>query len=294
MALDRARVISTAALTHHTVLIKDIRVHYVTAGSGDPVVLLHGWPQTGAAWDRVSRSLAEQFTVIVPDLRGMGYSTKAATGYDMNNIADDVHELVHTLGHDQICLAGHDWGAAAAYSYAAQFRGEVKRLAIFEMLPPGFGPLEEAMVPKPGGRFLWHMGFQSVPAMPAALIAGREDIYLNWIFQEHSYDPDAVRPEVMRPYVEAMRGVGALEAGLRYYADYFVTAAQNAEHAKHKLDLPVLAFGGDASLADLPSRCMKQAADDVSGGIIERCGHWVSQERPDFVSEQLLEFFGTA
>ena len=279
-------------ITHHTASVKDIKLRYALSGTGEPVVLLHGWPQTGAEWNGVIPGLSEIYTVIVPDMRGMGASSKAPTGYDVNNLADDIHELVTQLGYERVFIAGHDWGAAVAYAYAAQFRDQTRRLAIFEMLLPGFGLMEGAMQPGPGGEFLWHMAFQSVPNIPAALIEGREDIYLNWFFETYAYDADSVRPEVMRHYVDAMRSPGALHAGLQYYTQYFVSAEQNQEHAKRKLTLPVLAFGGEASAGPATQHCLELAAENVRGGVIERCGHWVAEERPDFVTEQLIAFFG--
>lgn len=279
-------------LEHHTRTVKDVRLHYVIAGAGDPVVLLHGWPQGWASWRSVIERLAPHYTVIAPDLRGMGMSGKAPSGYDTDNVADDIHELVRALGHEQVLLAGHDWGGAAAYSYAAQFRDEVRRLAIFEMVLPGFGMMEGAMVPQPGGNFLWHMGFQSVPDIPQALIAGREELYLRWFFQHFAYDPSAIHDELAVEYARTLTHIGALRAGLGYYASYFASADQNRVHAQRPLDIPVAAWGGEACLGDLTRQCLELAASDVRGGVIERCGHWVGEERPDFVADELLAFFG--
>jgi len=279
-------------LEHHTATVKDVRLHYVRAGAGDPVVLLHGWPQTWWEWRHVIPQLAQTNTVIVPDLRGLGASSKPDSGYDTDNVADDVHELVRSLGFGSIHLAGHDWGAGTAYSYAAQFRDEVKRLAIFEMVLPGFGIMEGAMAPQPGGNFLWHMGWQSVPDIPFALLQGREELYLRWFFQNYAYDPSAVTDEDIAVYVGAMTHVGALRAGLEYYKSFFDSAAQNEKHRERSLEIPVLAWGGEACLGPLTKQCMEMAASDVSGGVIERCGHWIGEERPEFVAAQLTEFFG--
>ena len=236
--------------------------------------------------------LATDYTVIAPDLRGLGMSGKAETGYDTNNVADDIHELVGLLGHERILLAGHDWGAATAYAYAAQFRDEVERLAIFEMVLPGFGLMEGAMTPQPGGNFLWHMGFQSVPDVPLALIEGREEAYLRIFFEHYAYNPAALDAETTAEYVRAMTYPGALRAGLGYYTAFWDSAAQNQEHAKRPLEMPVLAWGGEACLGELTKQCLEMAATDVEGGVIERCGHWVGEERPDFVADQLVAFFG--
>lgn len=283
---------SKTEFTHHSAQVKDVRMHYTLAGKGDPVVLLHGWPQSSACWTPVIEGLAGKYTVIAPDLRGLGSTTKATSGYDMNNVADDVYQLVRQLGYEKIFLVGHDWGAAAAYSYAAQHRDDVRRLAIFEMVLPGFGLMEGAMVPQPNGQFLWHMGFQTVPDVPFALIEDREDIYLNNIFQTYAYNREAVLPEKMTRYVDAMRNIGALRAGLEYYTSFFETAEQNKVHGETKLEMPVLAYAGEACLAGITKQCLELAASDVRGGVIDRCGHWITEERPDFVTDELLAFFG--
>lgn len=278
-------------MTHHTVTVKNIRLHYAVAGEGDPVVLLHGWPQNSAAWDQIVPLLAREYQVIVPDLRGMGSSSKPHDGYDTDNVADDIRELVHHLGYSEILLAGHDWGAATAYSYAAQHPDEVRRLAIFEMVLPGFGIMEQAMVPQPHGNFLWHMSFQSVPDIPHMLLAGNEQLYLDNMFQQYAYNPDAVRPDRMQHYVDSMQRAGALRAGLEYYQEYFVSAAQNAHHGKTKLTMPVLAMGGEACLGPLTKQCLELAAENVTGGVIPQCGHWIGEEQPEFIAAELLAFF---
>lgn len=278
-------------VAHHTATVNGVRLHYVTAGRGEPLVLLHGLPQTWYEWRRVMPRLAEHYTLIVPDLRGAGFSAKPDTGYDTNNLAEDIHELVEQLGYEQIFLVGHDWGGAVAYSYAAQHREEVRRLAILEMVLPGFGIIEGAMVPQEGGEFLWHMGFQSVPDIPQALIQGRERTYFGFWFQHYAYDPTAVGPEEIDEYMRAVTQVGALRSHLEYYKSFFLDAKQNAEHAKTKLEMPVLALAGEACLGDLTRQCLEETAEDVRGGVIERCGHWVAEERPEYLTERLLAFF---
>lgn len=278
-------------LEHHTAQLDEVKLHYVRAGQGDPVVLLHGWPQTWYQWRHTIEALAKDHTVIAPDLRGLGSSSRPASGYDTNTVASDIRALVQSLDLGPIKLAGHDWGAATAYSYAAQYRDEVRKLAIFEMVLPGFGLMEGAMTPQPGGNFLWHMAWQSVPDIPFALINGREDEYLRWFFEHYAYDPSAVTREEADVYIRAMTHVGALRAGLGYYQSFFETAAQNAEHQKQKLTIPVIAWGGEACLAGYTLQCLEMAAENVTGGVIERSGHWVAEERGDFLIEQLRTFF---
>lgn len=278
------------AIERQSAEVRDIALAYLRAGEGDPVVLLHGWPQHSGAWKRVIPALAERHTVIAPDLRGFGASAKPAGGYDTDNAAADVHELLRGLGFDRVHLAGHDWGAVVAYSYACQWRAEARSLSVFEMLMPGFGLIEQAMVPRPGGDFIWHIGFHSVPEVPEALIAGREDYYLEWFFASHTHQPGAVSAADTADYVRAMRAEGALRAGLGYYRSFFESAAQNERHRERPLAIPVQGWGGEVSLGPLVKQGMELGATEVSGGVIERCGHWIGEEQPEFVAARLLDF----
>ena len=132
--------IDNVTFSHHMAAVNGIQLHYVMGGKGDPVVLLHGWPETWYSWHRVMPDLAKNHTVIVPDLRGLGDSSKPLTGYDGKTLAEDIHQLVTQLGFKTIFLVGHDIGTQVAYSYAAAHPTEVKRLAVMELTIPGFAP----------------------------------------------------------------------------------------------------------------------------------------------------------
>jgi alpha/beta hydrolase family protein len=170
--------------SHHTTSVNGIQLHYVIGGQGDPVVLLHGWPETWYAWHHVMPALAKNYTVIAPDLRGLGDSSKPPTGYDGKTLAEDIHQLVTQLGFKTIFLVGHDIGTQVAYSYAAAHPTEVKRLAVMELTIPGFAP---------AGRMpLWWVIFHQTPDVPEALVQGKEMMYLSWFFQNLAYNPAAI------------------------------------------------------------------------------------------------------
>ena len=271
-------------LVHHTADVGGTRLHYVTCGSGPAVLLLHGWPQTWYEWRHVAASL-QDFTVVMPDLRGFGYSAKPASGYDAVTMAADIHGLVSMLGLDQVSVFGHDWGAVFAYVYAASYPDEVAALGIVEMVLPGVGVMEEAMQPRPGGQFLWHLGFQSVPDLPELLVRGHERTYLQWFFEHFAYDPSAIAAADLDEYVAAITQVGALRAGMGVYQAYFETAEQVSAHAKTPLQIPVVAYGGDACLGELTLTSVRAVAPFAAGGVIPRCGHWAPEERPAFVTD---------
>ncbi|HEU0247352.1 MAG TPA: alpha/beta hydrolase [Gaiellaceae bacterium] len=273
---------------HHTADIDGTRLHYVTSGSGPAVMLLHGWPQTWYEWRHVAAALTD-FTVVMPDLRGFGYSAKPASGYDAATMAADLHGLVRGLGFSDMIVVGHDWGAVFGYVYAVSFPDEVAALGVVEMVIPGIGMMEEAMRPRRDGQFLWHMGFQSVPDIPEFLVLGRERPYLQWFFEHFAYDPSAIGPVDLDEYVAAITQVGALRASLGVYRAYFETAEQVASHAQTPLEIPVVAYGGDTCLEDLTLTSVRAVAPGADGGVIPRCGHWAPEERPYFVAEVVGE-----
>ncbi len=282
-----------SSFEHHTTSVHGTRIHYVTSGSGPAVLLLHGWPQTWYEWRRVAEALPG-VTVVMPDLRGFGYSAKPAAGYDAVTIASDLHGLVTNLGLRDVTVVGHDWGAVFGYVYAASHRDEVAALGVVEMALPGVGVMEAALQPRADGQFLWHMAFQSVPDIPELLVQGKERPYLQWFFEHFAYDPSAIAPADLDEYVAAITQVGALRAGLAVYQAYFETADQVAVHAKNPLEIPVVAYGGEACLGELTLTSVRAVAPGAEGGVISRCGHWAPEERPEFVAEVIAELASQA
>ena len=260
-------------------------IHYVESGSGPPVLLLHGWPQSSHAWRRVAELLPDH-RLVMPDLRGFGSSEKPDSGYDAATMAADLHGLLESLDLERVTVVGHDWGAVFGYALAASHPGDVAALGIVEMILPGLGFLEDAMRPQADGRFLWHIGFQSVPDIPELLIRGSERAYLSWFFDNHSYDPSPIDADV---YVGAMQRPGALRAGLGVYRAYFETAEQVASLVETPLQIPVVAYGGEASLGELALESLRAAQPNADGGVIPRCGHWVPEEAPEFIAEKIRE-----
>lgn len=277
-----------SALEHHTARVNDVLLHYVVAGRGDPVVLLHGWPQTWYEWRNIIPALSERYTVIAPDMRGLGDSSKPAAGYDKRTIAADIYDLVRHLGFKNIFLVGHDWGGPVAYAYASAHPEDVRKLVILDVGIPGAG-LEQALAFRP--RSIWHIQFHYVRDLPEALVTGRERTYLTWFYRT-AYDPGAIPEDAIDEYVRCYSAPGALRAGFEYYRAIFTDAEHNLENAKTKLKMPVLALGGERGFRGMTLASMQLLAEDVRGGVIERCGHWIPEEQPKYLTEQLLSFFG--
>jgi pimeloyl-ACP methyl ester carboxylesterase len=280
--------------SHNTVSVNGIKLHYVIGGHGDPVVLLHGWPETWYEWRHVMPALAKNYTVIAPDLRGLGDSSKPLTGYDGKTTAEDIHQLVSKLGFKQIFLVGHDVGSQPAYSYAAAHPTEVKRLVIMEYIFPGFTP------PQLEGK-VWWFPFHQTPDIPEALVDGKERMYLSWFYHNIAYNPSAITQADIDEFVSHYSAPGGMRDGFNYFRAFPEDAIQNMNYSKTKLTMPVLAvgagyipaFGGNVPI-NYALYGMQRLAQNVIGVKVPLSGHWIPEERPAFVVNMLNDFFGGA
>jgi pimeloyl-ACP methyl ester carboxylesterase len=279
--------IDNVTFSHHMASVNGgVQIHYVIGGQGQPVVLLHGWPQTWYEWRHVMPSLAKNHTVIVPDLRGLGDSSKPLTGYDGKTVAEDIHQLVSQLRFKQIFLVGHDFGVQVAYSYAAAHPNDVRRLVILDVPIPGIGRGQNITG-------LWWVQFHMVRDIPEMLVNGHEREYLTW-FYRHTCNPTAITKEDIDEYVNHYSAPGGMRAGFEYYRALFDDIKQNKEYSRVKLPMPVLALGGECSFGTAALDSMRLLATDVRGGVVPDSGHWIAEERPDFVVDQLFKFFGSS
>jgi len=283
----------SAGIAHHYADLGDVRLHYVTAGSGFPIVLLHGWPQSWYEWRHIIPTLAERYQVIAPDLRGLGDSSRPLDGYDKKTVGNDIWRLVNgTLGIKEFFLVGHDWGGPTAYAIAAVHPDAVRKLCILDVSIPGDGSPNISQ----GGR-RWHHAFHQTLDLPEALVAGREDIYLGWFYRTYGARPDAIPDADIAEYLRTYRQPGALRAGFSYYRNIPRDIADNAAIAeKFKLPMPVLALGGDSGWGRGMEvvRSLERMATDVRGGVIRNSGHWIPEEQPAELLRRLLEFFAEA
>jgi pimeloyl-ACP methyl ester carboxylesterase len=283
--------IDNMTFSHHTTSVNGIQLHYVIGGHGDPVVLLHGWPETWYAWHHVMPALAKNYTVIAPDLRGLGDSSKPLTGYDGKTLAEDIHQLVTQLGFKSIFLVGHDIGTQVAYSYAAAHPTEVKKLAVMELTIPGFAP---------AGRMpLWWVIFHQTPDIPEALVQDKEMTYLSWFLHNLAYNPAAITQADINEYVSHYSAPGGMRAGFEHYRAFPQDAIQNQNYSKIKLTMPVLALGGGyiptfGGNITMPTVIygMKILAQNVQGITVPNSGHFIPEEQPEFLIKQLDNFFG--
>ncbi len=276
---------------HHFAELSQVRMHYVVAGSGDPVVLLHGWPQSWYEWRHVIALLRHEYRLIAPDLRGLGDSSRPRDGYDTATLAADIWELVHDhLGIERFRLVGHDWGGPVSFALAHAHPRAVEQLVILDVAIPGDGNRNISQ----GGR-RWHHAFHQTEGLPEALVAGREATYLGWFYRNYGHRPDAIGDEAIAEYLRTYRDPEALRAGFEYYRNIPLDIEQNeANVAQRKLEMPVLALGGEESWGrrgEVLESCARVALD-VRGGTIPAAGHWIPEEQPARLVSALRAFFG--
>ena len=279
------------AITHHTLTANGIRQHYLDAGQGAPVVLLHGFPETNFAWRYQIPVLAEQYRVIAPDLRGYGETDKPATGYDKRNMARDLRELLRELGIEKIALVGHDRGARVATRFAKDYPELVDRLVVMDNVPTRIVAREfNAAV----ARSYWFFIFNQVPDLPEALIAGREDLWLRHLFSDWCYNPLAIDGDAFRTYVDAYRRPGALRGAMSDYRANAEDVAQDKVDADVKIACPTLSlWGADfhavGKMFDMAA-IWAEMASNLRTVAIPECGHLPQEEQPARVNAELLDF----
>ncbi len=264
------------AIENLTLQANGVRLHYLKAGSGPAVFLLHGWPLSARMWTGIIPALAETHTVIAPDLRGAGWSDKPASGYDKATMAEDVHALASGLGIDRYSVVGYDIGGMVAYPLAAKHRAEVEKLVIVDVPVPGIPPWDKML----GAPALWHFGFHAQRDLAEALIAGKERIYIESFIRSRAFNPGAISDAEIDAYAAEMAAPGCLRGGLETYRTFAEDAQVNAALAENKLSIPVLGIGGDR-LGPVLAGIVSALSDDARAETIENCGHWVVAERPD-------------
>lgn len=271
------------------VSVNGIRIHVLTAGKGEPVLLLHGYPDSGHMWRYVAPELAKKYSVIVPDLRGWGESDIPKDGYLLSNVAEDMHQLVQKLGHKQVKVVSHDWGAAVGYVYAARYRDEVTKLAFIEGAAPGdFKELWDFRNPNPALTFV---PFLLMGDVTEQLVKGREEVFLRHLWTNFVADKAAVPFSDWQPYVKALKRPGAITAGAQYYRQTYESAKEAAEFNKVKLSTPVLAMGGEKSFGEFVEVLAHKFADNVTTAIVvPGSGHFIPEEKPRAVTDAMLKF----
>ena len=277
--------------SHHRVELNGVRLHYAVAGAGEPVVLLHGFPMTSYYWRKVIPALSERFTVIAPDLRGCGDSDRPSSGYDKRTVAEEVHQLVQHLRLGPVNLVSHDVGMMVAYAYASLYPAEVRRLVLTEAALAGLG-LEDLFDAAKNPRMFHLPLFEAPNGLAEALITGREALFVSHMMRQQAYDTTALDQHALAEYARHLAAPGALHGGIEYFRTHVIDAVHNREHARTKLPMPVLTVGGTASFGANLEPEIRPLARTLRSVMIEECGHYLAEERPERLAEVLLQFLG--
>ncbi len=263
------------------------KLHYLAAGSGEPVILLHGYAQNSHMWRPLIAELARTKTVIAPDLRGFGQSARPASGYDKKSMAQDIHALAHSLGFERVRICGHDIGLMVAYAYAALYPSEVEKIVLMDAFLPGIGDTTGIFLL----RDLWHFHFFG--ETPEKLVKGRERIYFEHFWNDFAANPKkSVSEADRRFYAKAYAKPGAMHAGFEVFKAFDQDATDFADLAKTKLQMPMLVLSGEKAGGEFLINQGRMVADDVEGVIVKGSGHWLIDEAPKQVIPQLVEFLG--
>lgn len=281
---------SPATIESRFANVDSARLHYLIAGKGDPIILLHGYAETSHMWRPLITELATTHTVVAPDLRGAGKSSTPAAGYTKTEMAQDIHALVlkalaPKLDFGRIRIVGHDIGLMVAYAYAAQYPAEVERIALMDAFLPGIGKWRDVWLM----RDLWHFHFYG--RTPLALVKGRERIYFEHFWNDFAADPRHSVPERdRRIYAKAYARPGGMRAGFEYFRAFEKDAEDFTRLAKTKLQMPMLVLTGEKASGEFLIQQGKLVARNVEGVIVRNSGHWLMEEAPDQVISQLVKF----
>jgi pimeloyl-ACP methyl ester carboxylesterase len=269
--------------------VDGLKLQYLSAGHGPAVVLLHGYAETSRMWRPLIARLAANFTVIAPDLPGIGDSDIPKDGLDMTRAASRMHALVKGLGIKEADVVGHDIGLMVAYAYAAQFPSDVKKLVLMDAFLPGVNGWE----PIYNNPMIWHFRFNG--PTPEALVKGRERTYFEHFWNDFAADKTHSIPDVDRQaYVAAYARPGRMRSAWAYFVSFQQAAKDFAQFSQTKLTMPVLSIGGDTANGDALAQQVKLVASNATSVTLPHTGHWILEENPQGTTDALTRFLGAA
>ena len=274
-----------------TANVNGVKIHYLKSGTGKkPLVLIHGFGDTSRMWIPLFAEFGKDYTIVAPDMRGLGDSSRPESGYDKKTVANDIRGLVKSLGYEKIDLAGHDIGLMVAYAYAAQYPNEVEKLALLEAPIPGIGDIWDKVYTTPA---LWHFHFVNSP-IALELVKGRERLFLEHFWQTLSPHPETFSESDRQIYAKSYAQEGAMRAAFELFKAFNTQDAEdNRKFATTKLPMPILTIEGDKAMAGALEIQAKLVADNVTSVKLVDTGHWLMEQRPAETIAELKKFFGT-
>ena len=269
----------------HNVSVDSSVVSVTIGGHGPAVVLLHGYAEDSRMWKPLAQRLASHYTIIAPDLPGIGNSSIPESGLDMKTAAKRVRDAVHAFGYSKVQVVGHDIGLMVAYAYAAMYPDEVQKLALMDAFLPGIDGWEPIF----NSPDYWHFRFHG--PTPLALVSGRETIYFSYFWNDLAADPKhSLSPARRQGYIAAYSRPGRMASGWAYFASFPKTASDLAAMGKTQLRMPVLSIGGDKSLGVALGAQAKLVASNVTIVVLKNTGHWLMEENPSQTISALTKF----
>jgi len=270
--------------------IEGLRLHYLESGEGPVIILVAGFPQSCYAWRKVIPLLAGQYKVIAIDLPGQGDSDKPIGGYDTENTARRIHSFLEKLGVEDYLYVGHDIGAWVGYAYGHHYPKSLRGIVLIDGNIPGV-TLQPTITLGPDNWRNWHFLFNPIDDLPEALLLGRERVLIEWFFTHKAANfKETFSKADIDEYERVYSGLGGMRGMLGYYRAVLEDMEQNKLLGERKLEIPVLALGGDqGSAPDLYER-MKPLAHQVQGGLVENSGHYIPEEQPVALVEKIIEF----
>ncbi|MET7427327.1 alpha/beta hydrolase [Dactylosporangium sp. NPDC005555] len=267
-----------------------VRLHYVAGGSGAPVLLLHGWPQTWWEYRKIMPDLATRYRVIAVDLRGGGNSSKPQSGYDKKTMAADVAGLITALGYTKAHVVGHDMGAMVAYSLAANKPQAVDKLVMLDVTHPNSGYYEFRMLPAPGAPFHpWWFAFNQLNSLPEQLVTGRSRFLVDWMFDYLLVNRAAISDADRAIFAAAYATPDAIRGGNGWYKAFGQDIIDNDTYGK--IDTPTLGLACPGFFPGLAATLSAQATN-LQLAQIDNTGHYFVDEQPAAVVQQLKAFLG--
>jgi pimeloyl-ACP methyl ester carboxylesterase len=288
------RAAMTSEIEHRRVIIDGTPLHYAVAGTGRPLVLIHGFPQTWHQWNPLIARLASQFRIIAPDLRGIGAGPGPASGYDKHSLAADVRAITEVeCGDIPALICGHDMGSFVAFAYALLYRSTVAGLMLVDAPPPG----TTTWTLGAGSPRAYHINFHAHVDVALMLVTGRERAYISQFILTRAYDSSAITPQDIDVYAAAYSAPGAMRAAFQMYRSlvYDDPELNKRALASGKLEMPVMLVGGSETM---PRAAMEKTINEIaingSVEVIERSGHWIPEERPDALARLVSTLAATA
>jgi pimeloyl-ACP methyl ester carboxylesterase len=282
--ISEGAVPTVSGVSLRSAKLNGVDLGYAIAGCGPAILLLHGWPFTWYTWHKLIPVLATTYTVVAPDMRGIGRSEKASVGYDVVSLANDAAAILAHEGFKTANVLGHDLGVGVAFQLAMRHPGLVRRLALTESIVLG-APNAEIFMDAPPWWVAWH----SVPELPEHVVAGREGAYLDWFYTNLTFRRSGISDHARDQHVAAYSGVAAMRGGFEHYRAFSKTTEQGREASQQRLTMPVLALGGDL-VGDVLHKQMAALGDNVAGGRIANCGHVIQEEQPEELLGRLRAF----